>query len=59
VNSSQGGGSKDTWVLAAADHGREISPPVPTGAAPTPIHSPAPALGPLPEQDSQQQQQQQ
>jgi len=31
VNSSQGGGSKDTWVLAAADHGREreVSPPVP------------------------------
>jgi uncharacterized circularly permuted ATP-grasp superfamily protein len=26
VNSSQGGGSKDTWVLAGADHGGERSP---------------------------------
>ena len=59
VNSSQGGGSKDTWVLAAADRG-------PRGlarrrAAPRrrrPMPSAAPALGPLPEQDSQQQQQQ-
>ncbi len=67
VNSSQGGGSKDTWVLAAADHGRdvaaepspEVSPVVPSGTAPSPMHSAAPALGPLPEQDSQQQQQQQ
>ena len=33
VNSSQGGGSKDTWVLAAADHGREVSPPVARPAA--------------------------
>jgi uncharacterized circularly permuted ATP-grasp superfamily protein len=57
VNSSQGGGSKDTWVLAAADHGRELSPPTPSGTSPRPLHSIAPALGPLPEQDSQQQQQ--
>src|SRR4051812_15622116 len=57
VNSSQGGGSKDTWVLAATDsRGSEVSPPVPTGTAPRPMHSSAPVLGPLPEQDSQQQQ---
>ncbi len=67
VNSSQGGGSKDTWILAGADPGfslmsdvqAEVSPPAPTDAAPRPLHAPAPTLGPLPEQDSQQQQQQQ
>jgi uncharacterized circularly permuted ATP-grasp superfamily protein len=62
VNSSQGGGSKDTWVLAAADHGREVSPasvvaaPVSARAARA---ASAPMIGPLPEQDAQQQQQQQ
>jgi len=56
VNSSQGGGSKDTWVLAATDaRGSEVSPSVPAGTAPRPMHSSAPVLGPLPEQDSQQQ----
>jgi uncharacterized circularly permuted ATP-grasp superfamily protein len=55
VNSSQGGGSKDTWVLAAADHGREVSPPVVPATPPPPMPSAAPAIGPLPEQDSQQQ----
>ena len=34
VNSSQGGGSKDTWVLASLDHGREVSPPAPTDSQP-------------------------
>jgi uncharacterized circularly permuted ATP-grasp superfamily protein len=55
VNSSQGGGSKDTWVLAAADHGREMSPPATNATASPPMPSAAPALGPLPEHDSQQQ----
>jgi uncharacterized circularly permuted ATP-grasp superfamily protein len=66
VNSSQGGGSKDTWILAAErgvsphlDAPAEVSPPIPVDATPRPAHSPAPTLGPLPEQDSQQQQQQQ
>jgi hypothetical protein len=66
VNSSQGGGSKDTWILAAdrgvsphLDGQAEVSPPIPVDRTPPPLHSPAPTLGPLPEQDSQQQQQQQ
>jgi len=64
VNSSQGGGSKDTWVLAAADHGREVSPAsvVPAslnGTSAASRAAKAPMIGPLPEQDAQQQQQQQ
>ena len=56
VNSSQGGGSKDTWILAAADGTeREVSPPPRRTTPPPPMPSAAPALGPLPEQDSQQQ----
>lgn len=63
VNSSQGGGSKDTWILAAGDPARnvpwdppaEVSPPAPADGTPPPMHSAAPTLGPLPEQDSQQQ----
>ena len=55
VNSSQGGGSKDTWILGAADHGREASPPPRRTTPPPPMTSAAPTLGPLPEQDSQQQ----
>ena len=56
VNSSQGGGSKDTWVLAAADgRGREVSPPPRRTTPPPPMTSAAPTLGPLPEQNSQQQ----
>jgi uncharacterized circularly permuted ATP-grasp superfamily protein len=58
VNSSQGGGSKDTWVLAAGGDGRETSPaPMP----PTAVRAlaRAPALGPLPDRDAPQQQQQQ
>ena len=54
VNSSQGGGSKDTWVLAGADAGRE--PPVPVVRVPPGVPASAPALGPMPEQDAQQQQ---
>jgi len=60
VNSSQGGGSKDTWVLANAEDG-----PVPTQGpetngsditlAPAPAAQ-APTLGPLPAHDAQQQQ---
>jgi uncharacterized circularly permuted ATP-grasp superfamily protein len=59
VNSSQGGGSKDTWVLAAADHGREVSPPVARPTATVNTRVAAPIGGPLPGQDAQQQQQQQ
>jgi uncharacterized circularly permuted ATP-grasp superfamily protein len=62
VNSSQGGGSKDTWVLASSDDRPEPipAPRVTVGepaAAPAPAK--APALGPLPAHDAQQQQQQQ
>jgi len=56
VNSSQGGGSKDTWVLAAP-----LAP-----AEPAPVRRPAPPAGPAPRPDpgpgttaAQQQQQQQ
>jgi len=59
VNSSQGGGSKDTWVLAAADHGREVSPASVVAAPAASRAAKAPMIGPLPEQDAQQQQQQQ
>jgi hypothetical protein len=47
VNSSQGGGSKDTWVLSAVDDGPESSsPPAP---APAPLVGPAPAPAAAPE----------
>jgi hypothetical protein len=55
VNSSQGGGSKDTWVIGG-------SHPVPVNA---PEHAPAPKAGPpmdagpLMEDEHEQQQQQQ
>jgi len=43
-------------VLAAADvKGREMSPPEPRVTVRRPMVSPKPALGPLPEQDAQQQ----
>jgi uncharacterized circularly permuted ATP-grasp superfamily protein len=59
VNSSQGGGSKDTWVLSAA-HRRAEDAPTPAASAGAAIApTTAPALGPLPVQDGQQQQQQQ
>ena len=58
VNSSQGGGSKDTWILASGGDGREATP---TPDAPTPAARPAraPARGPFPDRDAPQQQQQQ
>jgi uncharacterized circularly permuted ATP-grasp superfamily protein len=59
VNSSQGGGSKDTWILAAADDGREVSPPAARPAVSGAARVAAPMVGPLPGQDAQQQQQQQ
>jgi uncharacterized circularly permuted ATP-grasp superfamily protein len=62
VNSSQGGGSKDTWVLASSDDRPEAMPPpheALTGPAPAVAPAHAPALGPLPAHDPQQQQQQQ
>jgi uncharacterized circularly permuted ATP-grasp superfamily protein len=62
VNSSQGGGSKDTWVLASSDD-RPEPMPVPRvtvgGPAAAPAPAKAPTLGPLPAHDAQQQQQQQ
>ena len=63
VNSSQGGGSKDTWVLANVEDGpMPTQGPAVNGAdvalAPTPAAQ-APTLGPLPAHDAQQQQQQQ
>ena len=64
VNSSQGGGSKDTWVLAGADGPRAPLPPVPPAhdAASRPgapvAPAPAPAAGPSMAAESQQQQQQ-
>ena len=62
VNSSQGGGSKDTWVLAAE---RAWTPPVgstpaaPTAAARGPIAAEPPEQGPGSTISDQQQQQQQ
>jgi uncharacterized circularly permuted ATP-grasp superfamily protein len=56
VNSSQGGGSKDTWVLAASASRQ------PRPAAPQPVHvaerppSPPPDPGPAAQADQQQQQ---
>ena len=61
VNSSQGGGSKDTWVLAA--EGAEIEPEdagATGGAACEPLaRQPFDVIGGAPEQAQQQQQQQQ
>ena len=55
VNSSQGGGSKDTWVLApeAREAAPEPPPPVPAAAAPPPA-SRAPDLGPAAQSEQQQ-----
>lgn len=59
VNSSQGGGSKDTWVLSGAE---ELPERLPSGAVaidqmtlPGRSQSPPPASGPLPGQEAQQQ----
>ena len=60
VNSSQGGGSKDTWVLAAEDGAGEIpAPRGPRGHLGRAPHGPAPEVGPNALASSQQQQQQQ
>ncbi|MEA2660093.1 MAG: hypothetical protein QOF64_2828, partial [Candidatus Binatota bacterium] len=57
VNSSQGGGSKDTWVLAGPEPQRE---PVVVTQPPrrVPMLASPPELGPMPGEDQQQQQQQ-
>ncbi|MGH8986519.1 MAG: circularly permuted type 2 ATP-grasp protein [Acidimicrobiia bacterium] len=56
VNSSQGGGSKDTWVLAAADDRPEQSPaPAATVGAARGGPAPAPAAGPSGARQAQQQ----
>jgi uncharacterized circularly permuted ATP-grasp superfamily protein len=60
VNSSQGGGSKDTWVLAAGrstEGERELGEKGLTAVAPA--NSPAAELGPELSTSQQQQQQQQ
>jgi uncharacterized circularly permuted ATP-grasp superfamily protein len=56
VNSSQGGGSKDTWVVAAVNESRESSAvAAATAAAPVARAAAAPELGPMPAQEAQQQ----
>ena len=60
VNSSQGGGSKDTWVLASASRQVPDIPPVPEIHQPTPSDPlPPPELGPPQRGSTVQQQQQQ
>ncbi|HEX3829892.1 MAG TPA: circularly permuted type 2 ATP-grasp protein [Sporichthyaceae bacterium] len=62
VNSSQGGGSKDTWVLASADGQGEPEPSTNAGAPRGRASDPGPIRGPayglLRQQEQQQQQQQ-
>jgi uncharacterized circularly permuted ATP-grasp superfamily protein len=59
VNSSQGGGSKDTWVLSvAADHVETRAEPGATASG-TQLHVGVPAVPPHTEHAQQQQQQQQ
>jgi hypothetical protein len=56
VNSSQGGGSKDTWVLTSRPARQEpAEPPLDLVAAALPADAPDP--GPATEQAQQQQQQ--
>ncbi|MDT4934788.1 MAG: hypothetical protein QOK11_2680, partial [Pseudonocardiales bacterium] len=57
VNSSQGGGSKDTWVLAG-ERQRGIPPPAPRDTTPS-ERNPMPALDAAENNEIQQQQQQQ
>jgi hypothetical protein len=59
VNSSQGGGSKDTWVLTDAEQRQEVVPPAPLPIMPIFGANPEPELGPMSPHDEQQQQQQQ
>jgi uncharacterized circularly permuted ATP-grasp superfamily protein len=59
VNSSQGGGSKDTWVLTGAPGAAEPEPPeeAPVVVVPSPRSpDPGPAAGPVAAQQQQQQQ---
>jgi uncharacterized circularly permuted ATP-grasp superfamily protein len=64
VNSSQGGGSKDTWVVADHDHGVQYTPPErPTprltrvlAAVPARVHSPTTHDERMRQQENQQQQ---
>ena len=57
VNSSQGGGSKDTWVLTSRP-ARPVSPESPLELLPMAVPADAPDPGPVTEQQPQQQQQQ-
>ncbi len=59
VNSSQGGGSKDTWVLAEPSDGVPYSPPAEPSAVESPPAASSPDLGPGAAGTSEQQQQQQ
>jgi len=54
VNSSQGGGSKDTWVLTSRT--RPIPPDAPIELLPGALQADAPDPGPPTEQAQQQQQ---
>jgi uncharacterized circularly permuted ATP-grasp superfamily protein len=56
VNSSRGGGSKDTWVMAS---GRVSSPTAAPAVSAVELHSPAPETGPALESRFAQQEQQQ
>ena len=64
VNSSQGGGSKDTWVVAEQDHSVQYTPPErPTprltrvlAAVPARVHSPTTHDERMRQQENQQQQ---
>ena len=58
VNSSQGGGSKDTWVLAPHTPSARGADPGPRAAPPPPTSGPRPDPGPAMTQSQQQQQQQ-
>jgi len=60
VNSSQGGGSKDTWVLTDVDARQEVVRAVPITTLPPVVGAnPTPELGPMSPHAAQQQQQQQ
>ncbi|WP_018640389.1 circularly permuted type 2 ATP-grasp protein [Parafrankia elaeagni] len=59
VNSSQGGGSKDTWVLAPDLQEREGATPFGRRSGPAPSVAPGPDLGPHSSDEQQQQQSEQ
>ena len=59
VNSSQGGGSKDTWVLTDSEVRHEVAPEPPPERDLVSGPNPPPDLGPGSSVDAQQQQQQQ